>query len=380
VLRDAGTKLDTSNTCSLPGSGEVTTEFVKARPEIRIKRWAGECDLGFRFPISETLLQTGDVVQWGNGNILAKAYILDPTRGLEDGGLEFEVVLASRPQSNKFSFNVDGAENYDWFLQPALTAQQIAQGRVRPDNVVGSYAVYHKAKRNHVTGLMNYGTGKAFHVYRPKLIDADGVETWGTLEYSNGTLTVSIPQQALNSARYPAIVDPTFGYTSIGASNFAISQALWMHIGTPASSGTVDSVSMHCDAASGNIKGVIALASTKVIVANGVTPSTANSASTGWKTCTYVSSPSVTASTDYYAGWIADANIALYYDTGGTTGQDLYDDTNDFTTPTDPATGGIVNNEHPSVYATYTAAGGKVTKNTRSNPLGVEVGMGWRIN
>src|SRR3990167_10435198 len=75
---------------------------------------------------------------------------------------------------------------------------------------------------NDVAG-MEYKTGKAFHIYRPKVIDANGVETWGDLniDEQNGLLTVTIDQTWLETALYPVIVDPTFGYTSIGVSTSA---------------------------------------------------------------------------------------------------------------------------------------------------------------
>jgi hypothetical protein len=101
--------------------------------------------------------------------------------------------------------------------QPELTPEEIAEGTDRPENVVGSYAVYHKTKRDHVIGQTNYATGKAFHIYRPKVWDADGNEIWAELSYADGTLSVTVPQSFLDSAVYPVRVDPTFGYTSLGA-------------------------------------------------------------------------------------------------------------------------------------------------------------------
>lgn len=69
---------------------------------------------------------------------------------------------------------------------------------------------------------MEYKTGKAFHIYRPKAIDANGVEQWCSLDIKDGILTVIIPQNFLNKALYPVIVDPTFGYTSAGASSVGV--------------------------------------------------------------------------------------------------------------------------------------------------------------
>jgi len=88
--------------------------------------------------------------------------------------------------------------------------------------VVGSYAVYHSTKRNNIVGGMEYQTGKAFHIYRPHAVDADGVKVWCELDITEGELTVTVPEDFLNKASYPVVVDPTFGYSSVGASSFSL--------------------------------------------------------------------------------------------------------------------------------------------------------------
>jgi hypothetical protein len=93
---------------------------------------------------------------------------------MEDGGFEIEIVLDEAPASNVFEFQIEGAEDLDFFYQPPLSDEEIAEGAVRPENVIGSYAVYHKAKANHRVGNTSYSTGRAFHIYRPKAIDANG--------------------------------------------------------------------------------------------------------------------------------------------------------------------------------------------------------------
>ena len=42
-------------------------------------------------------------------------------------------------------------------------------------------------------GKTNYQIGKAFHIYKPELIDGDGNSSWGILDYNEGVLTVTIP-------------------------------------------------------------------------------------------------------------------------------------------------------------------------------------------
>ena len=69
---------------------------------------------------------------------------------------------------------------------------KIDDGEDRPENVIGSYAIYHKTKVNYCTncGTLNYATGKFGHFYRPKIIDKDGNWVWGILVYTEGKFTV----------------------------------------------------------------------------------------------------------------------------------------------------------------------------------------------
>ncbi len=63
------------------------------------------------------------------------------------GGFEIEIVLDEAPASNVFDVQVEGVEDLDFFHLPELTAEEIAEGAVRPENLVGSCAVYHSASQ-----------------------------------------------------------------------------------------------------------------------------------------------------------------------------------------------------------------------------------------
>lgn len=169
---------------------------------------------------------------------------------------EFDIdfTLDAKPDTNVFTYKIDGASDFDFFYQPELTAEEIAEGASRPDNVVGSYAVYHKTKANHQLGSTNYATGKAFHIYRPKAIDANGAEVWADLNYDSSILSVTVPQKFLAEAVYPIRVDPTFGYTGAGVSSIVSigsptsdtsrMQAVAHALDTPA---TLDQISMYLE-------------------------------------------------------------------------------------------------------------------------------------
>lgn len=147
-----------------------------------------------------------------------------------DNGYEFEFVLKNKPASNVVSSPIE-TKNLDFYYQPALNAQTSdpsctatdCGNEHRPENVVGSYAVYYANNlRGDYTGVggQNYKTGKAFQIYRPKAIDAAGNWTWCDLrvDAAAGVLSVTVPQKFLNTASYPVTVDPTFGYTTVGGS------------------------------------------------------------------------------------------------------------------------------------------------------------------
>jgi len=114
----------------------------------------------------------------------AKSYALTAEQSkTEDGGLELEFVLSAKPNSG--SINIPfSKENITLFYQPPLTEEfkqedceiwtetyvktKNGEESWRPENVVGSYAVYHRSKKNN-----GYKNGKICHIFRPKLTDAD---------------------------------------------------------------------------------------------------------------------------------------------------------------------------------------------------------------
>lgn len=188
-------------------------------PQAKVQRWDNEVNLSVRRVKAAKGAQVADVR--GSHAVFEdddeEVHIYEKPEIGEDGGLEIELHLKSKPITNRFDFSIR-TKGLDFFYQPALTKEEIAEGASQPDNVVGSYAVYHKTGRNNRVGGMEYKTGKFCHIYRPHVTDAAGNEVWGELEIDveNETLTVVVPPKFLATATYPVIVDPTFGYTSVG--------------------------------------------------------------------------------------------------------------------------------------------------------------------
>ena len=243
----------------LPESGQARIIAYKNKPAVAFAKWDYEVQMMVRYKgviaTGSRQILTNDI-KWGSGAQEVKAYPIDIEGA--DGGFEIEVILNSKPATNVFEFEIEGAENLDFFYQPALTQEEIDGGAFQPDNIIGSYAVYHKIKANHQIGSLNYATGKAYHIYRPEVIDADGNRVWAELFYLNGLLSVTVPQSFLDKAVYPVIVDPTIGYTSIGSSisrntaqNFNNNSHRLAVVHTIPTNGTVDSIHAGLSTSSG---------------------------------------------------------------------------------------------------------------------------------
>ena len=121
---------------------------------------------------------------------------------LGDSSFEYDCILEREPESNVITLLIEGAENYNFFRQPDF---------VKNPFLKGSYAVYKKIT------LIGEGTGKLCHIHRPLIIDALGRQVWGELAIIGNTLRITIPEQWLAMAKYPVVVDPTVGTSTIGA-------------------------------------------------------------------------------------------------------------------------------------------------------------------
>jgi hypothetical protein len=140
---------------------------------------------------------------------------------------EFEIALGKKPPINYISFPIKMV-NMECYFQLPLNVEYNDYtncnetscwngSRIfmdRPENVVNSYACYHNSKANN-----KYMTGKAFHIYRIKAYDSGGKSVWGNIEITPTSMKITIPQSFLDSAIYPVKIDPTFGYSSNGASS-----------------------------------------------------------------------------------------------------------------------------------------------------------------
>lgn len=182
-------------------------------PQVKFKRWGNEVNCSFRLKTEAKGVHTreGEKIKTSN----AAFYAIE-------GGFEFEVVLDSPPKSNVVEFTIED-KGVVYLYQGELSESEKRRGFSRPENVIGSYAVYSNAPKTNYDGSKEYGVGKVGHIYRPEIVDANGARVWGDMKIENKVLSITIPQDFLNMAAYPVIVDPTFGYLIAGASKTTVS-------------------------------------------------------------------------------------------------------------------------------------------------------------
>ncbi|MDD5504617.1 MAG: hypothetical protein PHV77_04820, partial [Candidatus Omnitrophica bacterium] len=212
------------------------------KPQARLKRWGDEAYLDIKvsesgIPAREKSVELkNDRIGWQSANMGVGFYKQPAKQAIargrgekqhsfvvnEKGGLEFELILYERPRANIISLPIE-SKGLKFHYQPPLTEAEKSQGIVRPDEAVGSYAVYHDSKKDG-----KYKTGKAFHIYRPKIIDDKGNWVWGQLNIDtvSGILKITIDQSWLNNASYPVTIDPEFGYTDIGSSAIPLNNVI----------------------------------------------------------------------------------------------------------------------------------------------------------
>jgi hypothetical protein len=190
-------------------------------PQMKFCRWDNEVNFSARLVHDEAAPQVitkGNQIQWIGERVSANFYDLDITDE-DEGGYEFEVVLNEEPDSNVIQFTIQ-TKGLDFFYQPELSQEEIDEGASRPDNVVGSYAVYCSALKTNIEGGNLYKCGKVGHIYRPWVVDAEGNGVWGELniDVEAGILSVTIDQDFLDKAVYPVrhAAGLTFGYTTAG--------------------------------------------------------------------------------------------------------------------------------------------------------------------
>ncbi len=274
------------------------------------KRFAGEwlrthkaLDGGRRFDLSANA-----ALEWRH---VAAAQLA----GLDlDGGgyLKERIVLDRRPATNRWDFDLEAPAGSRFALQPALTPEEAERGARRPEAVVGSYA------------LFGPGGEKLAHVLRPFAQDAAGRRTWLTLDLQMLSPTLArmaiwAPQTLLDDAVYPVVIDPTFGYTSIGGSQTSNDANWLLAVGpyVPASDGTMTSLSIYgrWESTPGNVTMGLYNQSggnpSQLVVDTAGVPLPQ---AAGWTTAGADTPAAITGGASYYVAWNRATRQVCYYD------------------------------------------------------------------
>lgn len=307
---------------------------------------------------------------------------------LNQSELQMDIGLKTRAAANaaaSFNMNFSGHEffNFDYITPIVPVYEEIKRGQpwvynydraayiasndkpnfpIPPGGFIGrqkwhngGYVVKHKTWKN----LRQNSIYCIISI--PKLTDALGNESWGSLSFNpaTGAMTYINNTIFLGSAPLPITLDPTFGDTTVGADTFPMSNdRILVGVFTAPEAGTVDSIHFYSGNGTQNQKGVVFATSASVptgdpVVVGGVV---ANASTPAWRTST-AASEAITA-VDYGIGAVAESGAAdeWYKDTSG--GNDSHlDNGNSYATPNSwaetSAYGGQMN-----AYITYTASGG----------------------
>ncbi|MFA6354026.1 MAG: hypothetical protein WCW93_03790, partial [Candidatus Paceibacterota bacterium] len=238
----------------LGGDGDATIE-----PKLTISRW-DEVSFSIKPKNYDKVLLKDKAVKFDGDKTVFETpkenyllYEMPISEENPEGAFEYQIDLKEKPASNKIEFTLE-TQGLDFFYQPELTQKEIDEGASRPENVVGSYAVYAKTPKTNWTGGKEYKVGKVGHIFRPKIIDSLGTEVWGDLHIENGILSVTIPQEFLDKAVYPVrhAAGLTFGYDTEGSAYFNFSfYGYGYHVsilmGNPwtGAAGTLDSITAY---------------------------------------------------------------------------------------------------------------------------------------
>lgn len=219
------------------------------RPHIKIKRWAGQCDLAISYPTVSTSLVAFDslnnkLIFTEDANTSIEIYPKAPNELNPEGSIEIDLILKKKPVGNKntFTFKVESStidfqktvgldkeytqakclEDFPKAIPPfVITPISITDStgevmKFRPEYLVNSYEGTARQNKkdtsilgkNKINGQdITYTRVSRTHVHlrRGKMTDANGVEAWVedmNLD-ANGNLVITLPLDFLKNAAYP---------------------------------------------------------------------------------------------------------------------------------------------------------------------------------
>jgi len=179
--------------CKLKIGGKDEATDGKFVPNINMSRWSDEAWFNMNHPDivgAEVETFEDDKIKLTIGNNTHVYSVVNNT-------MAYKLIMTERPSKDEIEFKIDFSGGLRFWYQSPLTQEEIDQECVRPENVVGSYAVYWKKRNN------KYKTGKFCHIFRPQLIDEWGERIWAEVEVKGKKLFFKMDGAWLDSAHYP---------------------------------------------------------------------------------------------------------------------------------------------------------------------------------
>lgn len=378
---------------------DIGGDMADFMPTAKLKKWGDETFVKIKYPTVKKIkpVQKDGKLKWKDKD-------MEVHFETTEDAFKFIPVLKKKPKTNVIELEIE-SEGLEFYYQPELTQEKIDGGAFRPEHIVGSWAVYHESKTNHIlypidkneytqeelnqmvldkthigksnekTGKVdylklgkNYRAGKFGHIYRPRLKDSNGWEVWGDLfiDAENGIYRIIIPTDFYENANYPIKSNDTFGYynggTQGGTSDAKADDQQRGSRPIPSSTeGTLDSITAYVQARDGITDASFGLYLDSDNSKVDITEEFSLTLSADWYTANASAGNSFSNADHILIVYTESHNYNWWWDTAS--GYYIATDSNTYNYPTswiDPMTWITKTGdtgERYSIYATYTAGG-----------------------
>lgn len=273
-----------------------TTKIVEDSSKMGIRRWGKDFNLEYlKNNDGEVVIKELKELEFPDGSVYKPS---------EKKMVHVLISVLKKPKTNSWNFEIKTDERLVFYPQGELTKEEIEEGSKRPSYIIDSFAVYKK------------GGQKLFHIPRAWARDAKGSWTWGKLEREGNVITKVIPQEWLDNATYPIVVDTNVGFDDVGGSNgSSLDDYVYSWQADMAGvNGTITALHFYTASATRSI----ALALYRIDDTLAIQTASFASVDTGWSTAAVSYDSSVDVGRPYSFAWNHDGttNLTYKYDTG----------------------------------------------------------------
>ena len=201
------------------------------KPHLMLNRWDEECQVTLATSVlglTQLRVPSDQLVEYETKDCLLQ-YHGKVGEDYKLGGFAVDQIIFKKPKTNVLiaPFFLNNTKAY---YQPPLTQQEIDEGCIRPEKVVGSYALYHATRPPMHASKEIAEKYKACRVgmwYKPLIWDNATPKRycWGELsiDIKTGLRAITIPKEFYETAIYPITIDDDFGYKTEGESQLLLS-------------------------------------------------------------------------------------------------------------------------------------------------------------